>query len=113
MRNFLEHLKTSRGSHLEVFRSKVVPRNFTKLTGKHLRQSLFLNKVAGLRPEACNFIKKETLAKVFPCEFCGISESTFFHITLPVAASEYRRKTASKESHNTATNLLLKYLEMP
>ena len=24
--------------------------NFTKLTGKHLRQSLFFNKVAGLRP---------------------------------------------------------------
>ena len=22
------------------------------------------------RPEACNFIKKETLAQVFSCEFC-------------------------------------------
>ena len=26
----------------------------------------------------CNFIKKETLAQVFPCEFCEISINTFF-----------------------------------
>ena len=25
-----------------------------------------------IRPQACNFIKKETLAKVFSCEFCKI-----------------------------------------
>ena len=25
------------------------------------------------RPSACNFIKKETLAQVFSCEFCQIS----------------------------------------
>ena len=36
-------------------------RNFSKFTGKYLRQSLFFNKVAGL---ACNSIKKETLAQV-------------------------------------------------
>ena len=28
--------------------------------------------------EACNFIKKESLALVFSCEFCEISENTFF-----------------------------------
>ena len=28
-------------------------------------QSLTFNKVAGLRPQACNFIKKETLAQEF------------------------------------------------
>ena len=27
---------------------------------------------------ACNFIKKETLAQVFPCEFCKISKNNFF-----------------------------------
>ena len=31
-------------------RCSVVLKNFTKFTGKHLGQSLFLNKVAGLRP---------------------------------------------------------------
>ena len=34
----------------EVFYKKCVLRNFTKLTGKHLCQSFFFNKVAGLRP---------------------------------------------------------------
>ena len=29
--------------------------------------------------QACNFIKNETLAQVFSCEFCQISKSTFFH----------------------------------
>ena len=29
-------------------------------------------------PETCNFIKKETLAQVFSCEFCEISKNTFF-----------------------------------
>ena len=34
----------------EVFYEKSVLRNFSKFTGKHLRQSLFFNKVAGLKP---------------------------------------------------------------
>ena len=29
----------------------------------------------------CNFIKKETLAQVFSCEFCEISKNTFFYRT--------------------------------
>ena len=60
----------------EVFCKKCFLRNFAKFTGKHLCKSLFLNKIAGLRqqnrlaglilrPETCNFIKKETLAQVF------------------------------------------------
>ena len=36
---------------------KGVLRNFTKFIGKHLRPSLFFNKVAVLRPKACNFIR--------------------------------------------------------
>ena len=52
--------------------------NFIKSTWKHLFQSLFFNKVADLWPEVCNFIKKETLAQVFSCEFCEISKNTFF-----------------------------------
>ena len=31
-----------------------------------------------LQAETCNFIKKETLAQVFSCEFCEISKNTFF-----------------------------------
>ena len=37
-------------SRMEVFCKKGVLRNFAKITGKHLCQSLFFNKVAGLRP---------------------------------------------------------------
>ena len=39
-------------------------------------------------PKACNFIKKESLAQMFSCEFCEISKSTFSYITPPVAASD-------------------------
>ena len=48
-----------RSSRQEVFCKKGVLKNFAKFTGKHLCQSLFLNKVAGL--QACNFILKMTL----------------------------------------------------
>ena len=63
---------------------KGILRNFTKFRGKHLCQSLFFNR----QPEACNFIQKETLAQVFSCEFCEISQNTFFHRTPLVATSE-------------------------
>ena len=53
-------------------------RNFAKLTGKHRCQSLFFNKIGGLRPE--------TLTQVYSCEFCKISKSTFSYRTPPVAA---------------------------
>ena len=62
-----------RSSHQRCSVKKDVLRNFGKFTGKHLCQSLFFNKVAGA---ACNLIKKETLAQVFSCEFCGISKNT-------------------------------------
>ena len=68
----------------EVFYEKVVLRNFTKFTGKHLGQSLFLTT---LQAWACNFIKKETLAHVFFCGFCEICEKTFFTEHLWTTAS--------------------------
>ena len=36
---------------------------------------------------ACNFIKKETLAQVFSCEFCEISKNTFFKEHVSATAS--------------------------
>ena len=45
---------------------------------ENICQSLFFNKVADLRPQACNFIKKETLTQVFSCGFCEISKVVFF-----------------------------------
>ena len=63
----------TRSSHLMCSLREGVLRNFAKFTGKHLCQSL--------QAEACNFIKKETLAQVFSFEFCEFSKNTFFTIT--------------------------------
>ena len=41
-----------------------------------------------LKAKACNFIKKETLTQVFPCEFCEISKNPFLYRTSLVATSE-------------------------
>ena len=51
------------------------------------------HKCKGQRTEDCNFIKKETLAQVFSCEFCEISKNTFF--------TEHLRATASALYHNS------------
>ena len=79
-------LLTIRSSCPEVFSKKGVLRYFAKFTGKHLCESFFFNKVAGLRP--AKFIEKEILAQVFSCKFCEISKNTFFHRTSLVAASK-------------------------
>ena len=68
-----EILTVVRSSHQRCSVTKGVLRNFENFTGKNLCQSLFFNKVAGLRPAS----KKETLAQVFSCEFCKISKNTF------------------------------------
>ena len=68
---------TCRSSLTDVFFKKGAHRNFTKFIGKHLCQSVFFNKVAGLSPGPYNLIKKETLAQVFSHELCEISKNTF------------------------------------
>ena len=50
-----------------MFCRKVVLRNFTKFTGTYLRQSLFFNKVAGLRPTT--LLKKRLLHRCLPVNF--------------------------------------------
>ena len=76
----------NRSSRPEVFCKKGVFRNFTKFTGKQLCQSLFCNKVAGLRQKT-DFIKKQTPVQVFSCEFWEILKNIFFYRTPLVAAS--------------------------
>ena len=57
----------SRSSRPDVFCEKSVLQNFTKFAGKHLCQSLFFNKVAGLRPTA--LLKKRLWHRCFPMDF--------------------------------------------
>ena len=40
-----------------------------------------------LEAYTCNFIKKETLAQAFSCEFCEIYKNIFFTEHLPVTVS--------------------------
>ena len=71
----------SRSSRPGIFCEKGVLRNLAKLTGQHLRQSLFFNKVAGA---LATLLKKRLWRR---CEFCKISKNTFFYRTHLVAAS--------------------------
>ena len=64
------------GSSLpEVFCKKCVLRNFAKFTGKHLCQSLFFNKVAGLTP--ATLLKKRLWHRCFPVNFAKFLETPF------------------------------------
>ena len=56
-----------RSSRPEVFCRKDVLKNFTEFTGKHLCQSLFFNKVAGLRQS------------LFFNKVAGLRQSLFFN----------------------------------
>ena len=63
-------------SRPEVFCKKSVLRNFTKFMGKHLCQSLFFNKVAGLRH--ATLLKKGRWHRCFPVNFVKFLRTPFF-----------------------------------
>ena len=87
---FIPPQRKYKSSRIEVFCKKGVLRNFAKFIGKNLCQGLFLNKVA------CNFIKKETLVRVFSCEFWEFSKNTFYRWTPLVAATVKIYPTSAK-----------------
>ena len=58
---------------------KGVLENFTKFTGKHLCQSLFFKKVAGLRP--VNLLKRRLWHWCFPVNFAKFSRTPFSQST--------------------------------
>ena len=62
-----------------MFYEKGVFKNIEKFTRKHLRLSLFFNKVARLSPAI--LFKKETLAQVFSSEYWEIFKNTVFNRT--------------------------------
>ena len=64
-----------RSSRPEVFCKNGVLRNFAKFTGKHLCQSLFFNKVAGLRPTT--LLKKRLWHRCFPVNFTKFLRTPF------------------------------------
>ena len=50
-------------------------------------KAYFIKKILWHR-KTCNFIKKETLAQMFSCDFCEIWQNTFFTEHLWTTASE-------------------------
>ena len=66
-----------KSSRPEVLCEKDVLRNFKKFIGKHLCQSLFLNKVAGLRP--ANLLTHRLYHRCFPVNIMNFLR-TPFHI---------------------------------
>ena len=58
---------------------KGIPRKFEKLTGKHLCQSLFFNKVACLRP--ATLLKKRLWHMCLPVNFAKFLRTTFWQNT--------------------------------
>ena len=64
-----------RSSCPEVFRKKGILKNLTKSTGKHLCQSLFFNKVTGLRP--VTVLKKRLWHRCFPVDFVKYLKTPF------------------------------------
>ena len=54
---------------------KDVLRNFTEFTGQHLRQSLFFNKVTGLRP--ATLLTKRFWYRCFPVNFAKLLRTPF------------------------------------
>ena len=54
---------------------RVFLRNFAKFTGKHLCQSLFFNKITGLR--TATLLKKRLLHRCFPVNFAKFLRTPF------------------------------------
>ena len=69
----------NRSSYRRCSVKKVLLKNFTKFTGKHLYQSLFFNKVAGLRP--ATLLKKRLWHRCFPVNFVKFLRTSFLHNT--------------------------------
>ena len=68
-----------RSSHWRFSVKKGVLRNFAKFTGKQLCQSLFFNKVAGIRP--VTLFKKRLWDKCFSVNFAKFLRKPFWHNT--------------------------------
>ena len=88
-----------------VLYKKGVLRNFTKLTGNQLCQSLFFNKVASLRP--ATLFKKRLWQRCFPLNFVKFQKTPFLqktseklvlnHVKLCRFETHHREKQSSRD----------------
>ena len=78
----------SRSRLQDVFCKKGALKNFAKCTRKHLCQSLFFNKSAGLRP--ATLLKKRLWYRCFPVNFAKFSRTPFLRNTPVVASIDHK-----------------------
>ena len=76
---FFSQSGSYRSSHGRCSVKKGVPRNFAKVTGKHLCQSLFLNRVAGHMP--ATLLKKRLWHRCFYGNFAKFLATPFLQNT--------------------------------
>ena len=95
--NIKLNIKKNRSSHQRCSIRKGVLRNFSKFTGKHLCQSLFFNKVAGLRP--ATLLKKRLWHRCFPVNFEKFLRTPFVQNTS--GGCFWKKKDFKKECFNT------------
>ena len=92
----------TRSSHQRCFVKKDVLRNFAIFTGKHLCQSLFFNKVTGLRP--ATLFKKLLWHRCFPVNFAKFLRTPF---------TEHLPTTASVDLPRNQSTFLINFFLIP
>ena len=71
----IKYSNKCKSTRLEIIWKKGILRKFTKFTGKYMCQSLFFNKVPGLRP--ATLLKKRLWHRCFPVNFVKFPRTPF------------------------------------
>ena len=90
-----------RTSHLRSSNKKDVLKNFANVSGKQLYQSLFFQKVAGLRP--ATLFKEGPWRRCFPVNTAKVLRTPFLHRTywrLLLALVQYQKRLKSWHDYN-------------
>ena len=80
LKSYIFALSVTRSSHRRCSVKKDVLKNTAKITGNHLLQSFFFNKVAGLRP--ATLLKKRLWHRCFPVNFAKSLRTPFYRTPL-------------------------------
>ena len=94
-----------RSSHRRFSLKKVVLKNFAKVTGKQLCQSLFFNKVVGFRP--ATLFKKRLCHSCVPVNFAKFLRTPFYRAP-PATTSDYSSITCSNLENDTVSLTFVK-----
>ena len=86
----------SKNSRPEVYCKEGFLKNFAKFTGKHLRPSLFFNRLKRLWRRATLLKRDSGISEMLSCESCEIFKKTYF--------AEHLRTTAFESGAHLSSN---------